>query len=917
MKKLLKTTLILVICAAILFSVGFGVLAAFSSTVALDTSLLPVAVAEPVFYSSNGEKMNYEGSSALEPEEIPNNLKNAFIALEDKRFYSHHGYDLTRIAGAIIKNLQAGKTKEGASTITQQLIKNTHLTSEKTMRRKINEVFLATKLEKQYTKDEILAMYLSVIYFGGGIYGVRDAANYYFSKELSELTVAECATLAGIVKNPSAYSPKNNLENSTNRRNLVLKLMNEQGMIDSDTLETSLDEKTKVTTNEEIITGEKSYIKQCIREILEKLNITRFQLENSGLVIHTHYNENAQNLLVRELLNKSNYSEENLEGAGALIDNETRGVLAYYSTIPYAFRRQAGSVIKPLVAYAPALEKGLITIASPINDELTDFGGYTPSNYNGAYYGWTTPREAIKKSMNTVAVKALSYVGSDVGMEYGRKFGLPLDNSDNSLALALGGLTNGVTVLEMAGAYTTLANEGIYSAPTFIRYIEKNNGDIISSGKNIEIQTISKENSAILTNVLIDTAQSGTARTLSTLPFQVASKTGTVGFSSSTNADKPNTDAWNLSYTTAHTLAIWHGGIPTSETGGGNTTMSARKIWNSLYTEKNANINYSSGIIANRMTSSKNFEYPADFRLPETVMEIEIDDYALKNEQRVLLASEITPQEYRKKELFAVSNMPMEISDIFTKVEVENLNVEIISETENNTPDSTNNNASDNNDNKNISNGHKNSDDKDKNPKNNNKHDKERGDNKNEKEKHDDKNQDFDNESNIDNDESEEDDDEESFYRLNNKESFYTFYNKSFSSLKKNLPKKDNSSSIKINLIASKNIDYEPENDFGYTLKNVKISFDAKEIFCYRIEREINGNSIVISEIKNQKGNIVIVDTPFIFEGFVTYKVTPILYCDDEIIEGASSSQTVWVTNKLILSQFNESQHFYNPKLIA
>jgi len=208
MKKLFKTLTILAVCAVIAISAVMGTLFLAFSNVTLDESLLPVAAAHPVFYDADGREMNYAGVSALTPEEIPDKLKNAFIALEDKRFYSHRGYDLRRIAGAAIKNIKARKTVEGASTITQQLIKNTHLTSEKTVKRKINEVSLARQLEKKYSKDQILSMYLSAIYFGGGIYGVKDAAAYYFGKKLENLSAAECATLAGIVKNPSAYSPK-------------------------------------------------------------------------------------------------------------------------------------------------------------------------------------------------------------------------------------------------------------------------------------------------------------------------------------------------------------------------------------------------------------------------------------------------------------------------------------------------------------------------------------------------------------------------------------------------------------------------------------------------------------------------------------------------------------------------------------
>lgn len=810
MRKLLKTTMILVAVALILLSATLGILSILSNSVTLDTNLLPQALANPVFFDSNGEQMDYRVASALDAEELPQNLKNAFVALEDKRFYEHNGYDGQRIVGALIANIKAGRTKEGASTITQQLIKNTHLSSEKTVSRKLNEVFLATKLEKQYSKDEILSMYLSVIYFGGGIYGVKDAADYYFGKNLSDLTVAECATLAGIVKNPSAYSPKNHLDKATKRRNLVLNLMKEQNMIDDSRLKSAVAEPTRLVNKTKIVTGEQAYLKECVREVLRTLNITRFQLENSGMTIYTHFNPDAQEILLRELKDKANYADENLEGAGALIDNKTCGVIAYYSTIPYAFRRQAGSVIKPLVAYAPSLEKGFMTIASPIEDKKTSFGGYSPSNYNDCYYGWTTPREAIKKSMNTVAVKALSYVGADVGMEYGKKFGLTLNDKDNTLALALGGLTDGVTVLEMAGGYRTLANEGRFSEPKFVRYTKTKKGDVLYANDQTQQQVISKENSAILTNVLVDTAKDGTARTLSTLPFMVASKTGTVGSNSQKHSDKPNTDAWSLSYTSAHTLAIWHGAGYTSEVGGGHPTMTARNVWDSFYQNVDSET-----------------AYPSDFVLPETVMEFEIDGYALENEQRVLIAGENTPEIYVKKELFSLFNMPTEISDIFENITVDNLSVEIIQR-----------------------------------------------DNFGErvkKQKDDKKKDDF--------DEFERDND---FEDLEENE-------------KQNSDEEFDLDAIEQTICYSFANPYD-ENDLPFYYNKIKITFDAKEIFCYKVEREINGYRTLIDNIENKKGSIEIFDTPPAFNCYATYIVTPILKTEIREIVGEPQSQVVWLS---------------------
>ena len=225
---ILSLILGIILLSTSVFLISFNI---WTDKLYIDKSLLPVANNLPTFYDIDGNAIEYKSDNYLHPNEIPDNLKYAFIALEDKRFYDHNGFDTYRIAGAMAKNIAKGGAVEGASTITQQLIKNTHLTFEKTISRKLKEIALAQKLEQMYTKDEILSMYLSVIYFGNGAYGVKTASKAYFGKDVAELTLGECATLAGIIKSPTKYSPKNNIENALHRRNIVLNAMYEQGYI--------------------------------------------------------------------------------------------------------------------------------------------------------------------------------------------------------------------------------------------------------------------------------------------------------------------------------------------------------------------------------------------------------------------------------------------------------------------------------------------------------------------------------------------------------------------------------------------------------------------------------------------------------------------------------------------------------------
>ncbi|MGN1097096.1 MAG: transglycosylase domain-containing protein, partial [Christensenellales bacterium] len=394
-KKVLILIPIILLSVFILAAIGFGIyFAVITKDAKLNKNLLPTAKATPVFFDVNGEEIPYFSKNKIEVDEIPSNLYSAFVAIEDKRFFEHNGIDYKRIAGAMLSNLKAGSNVEGASTITQQLVKNTHLTQEKSLNRKLKEMVIAKQLEKEYSKDEIMAMYLSVIYFGKGAYGVKEAANLYFSKSIDQLTLSECATLAGTVKNPSRYAPDKG--NAISRRNLVLKLMLEQGKISEKEYDAAKAEEIAISTaNISEENGEKFYLKNCISELTSILNVTNYELENMGLKVFTFYNPDLQKILI------SSMKTCNSDSMGIIVDNIINGVSAYYSTGGTAQKRQAGSSLKPLAVYAPALNENLIYTVSPIKDEKINFGTYSPKNYENKYYGWTTVEQAVIKSMNS------------------------------------------------------------------------------------------------------------------------------------------------------------------------------------------------------------------------------------------------------------------------------------------------------------------------------------------------------------------------------------------------------------------------------------------------------------------------------------------------------------------------------------
>lgn len=584
--------------------------------------------------------------------EIPEKLKNAFVALEDKRFYSHHGLDFLRIGKAALNNLRSGSLKEGASTISQQLIKNTHLSSEKSFRRKLSEARLALKLEREYTKDEILTMYLNMLYFGSGEYGVKNAAKRFFGKELNLLNNAECAMLAGIVKSPTKYNPINNFEESNKRKDLVLGVMYKEGVIDEKEYKAAL--KYDIIIKNEVNKNNMAIylLKYCIDECEKILSIDKGALLSGNFRVQTYLDMSAQETL-EKAMTSSALTHKNICGdipdcAAIVIDNLSRGVKAFYSNCAYTseIKRQPGSLLKPLVAFAPAIENGLLSPASIISDAPRSFTGYAPKNYKDEYYGDISVREALKLSLNIPAVEAMTLVGVENACSYLSRLGMPLTESDLNLSTALGGLTYGVHLRDLAGAYCALANGGTYADVAFIKEIRDKNGKILYSHKPALRRVFGEDTSYLITDMLKDTALDGTAKKLSVLGYEIASKTGTVA-----SADPQfNTDAYNASYTSAETAIFWQGNLsgradallPGVITGGGSPTLFA--------------VNY-----------FRHSPKPRPFIVPKNVVELNIDKFDL-DVGNVTLADENAPYFAVKKELFSRRFMPRSRNLSYTRL---------------------------------------------------------------------------------------------------------------------------------------------------------------------------------------------------------------------------------------------------------
>ena len=590
-----------------------------------DAALLPTAKALPVYLDADGNRIETDDARYVTADEIPRKVAAAFVALEDRRFYDHKGYDVRAMGRALVANIKSRSVVEGASTITQQLVKNTHLDSGRTVKRKLNEIAIARKIEKAYSKDEILAMYLNVIYFGGGAYGIADASRLYFGCTPAQLTTAQAATLAGILKNPSRYSPANSIQKSTDRRNLVLDLMCREGYITAAERDEAKSEKLRLKKDGDSENYADFYIECAAEEVCKALGITRYALDNSGITIHTCLDPAVQTAVGKNALDRSFYKENGTECSVAVVDNLSGGIAAYYSTAGYEISRQGGSAMKPLVVYAPAYDAGAVTPFTPVVDEPCDYGGYTPQNFGGVYYGCTTPYDAVAKSMNAAAVKIMSYTGSDRCVAYGRKLGLELSDADSNYALALGATEKGVNPRVLAGAYAALSRGGEYVEPYFVKYAAMNGRKIYSAAPG-HTRVFGEDAAALVTDSLVNTVENGTAKSLSALPFAVAAKTGTVQ-----KDENYNTDAWCAGYTSRNTFALWHGGSAITELGGGHATLQAAKILREIYADNP----------------------PEDFAPSPETEERDIDVYSTFVGGTLTYATPSTPAEYVAKRLMS------------------------------------------------------------------------------------------------------------------------------------------------------------------------------------------------------------------------------------------------------------------------
>ena len=539
-------------------------------------------------------------------EEMPDNLKNAYVAIEDERFYKHSGVDIKRTASAIFNYvIHFGSSSFGGSTITQQLVKNITGDNTDSVTRKVKEWWKAWLLETKLSKEEILEGYLNIIYVGPSIYGVDSGAKYYFNKSASELSLEECAFLAGINHSPNSYNPFSDTDNSEkikNRTITVLDKMKELGYID----ETSYNEAvSNVNSGLNFKNGEveaksdgvysyhtDALITEITNDIEEKYNISEEFATNyinmAGLTIHSTEDSKIQEETEKEFekskyILKSKTGGDNSQAAMIVMDHKTGNVLSCVGALgkkdisrPFnratQSTRHTGSSIKPLAILAPAIDKKIITASSVYDDTEKDFeDGYHPVDYNKAL-GEITVRRAVESSQNIPFVEIMEELTPKTAIKYLEKMGITtLTKNDEGLPLALGGLDKGISPLQMAGAYSTIANDGIYIEPTFYTKIDRKNGSKILESKQEKRRVFSKEVAYILKSLLTQPVigENGTATYCKISGVDVAAKTGTTD---------ENYDRWLCGFTPYYTAVTWYG-FDQNETIDFNGRNPAGLIW--------------------------------------------------------------------------------------------------------------------------------------------------------------------------------------------------------------------------------------------------------------------------------------------------------------------------------------------------
>ena len=552
---------------------------------AFDSKILDNNTRTIVYDVNNNEvaKLGNEVGENLETADIPQQMQDAILATEDNRFFEHGAVDYRRLVGAVVSNLTSGFGSQGASTISQQLIKRTFLDDNKSIKRKVQEAYLAYKLEQNYDKETIFTMYVNRIYYSDGVYGLKTAAKYYYNKDISQLTLPQMALLAGMPQHPNTYNPYDNPEAAKARRDTVLYLMQYHDKITKEEAESA--KQTKImdgivsrNSDERVILSSEfdskytGYMNQIVNELKNSKEYKDYEGDvlNLGLKIYTNFDPKIQSSLSDSITSNAVGIKQASNVAMVVLNNENSGIAAIYGGKNQTFngyniatqaKLQPGSAIKPILAYGPAVEYLNWGSDHIINDSKIQ--GTFIQNWDRQYHGNITINNALMMSYNIPAVKTYQEVGFDRVKQYASRVGMSV--TDDSLTTPIGGSGDGYSPLQMAAAYVPFSNNGYYATPKAIKKVYDSEGSEIKSFSIDDRKQVIKDSTAYIMTSMLRNVVNGTATSSRISGADMAVKTGTTTFGEA-EAEKYNfdinnysKDSWVVGYTSNYTLAVWQG----------------------------------------------------------------------------------------------------------------------------------------------------------------------------------------------------------------------------------------------------------------------------------------------------------------------------------------------------------------------
>jgi len=670
-KLWVKRILLTIIIIGVVGLIAGGSLFAFYASTApeLDETSLKDPIS-PKLLDANGDLFATVGAESREYiayDDIPQQMEDAIIATEDARFYDHFGVDVLRLGKAVLANITNGFGDQGASTITQQVVKNSFLTNEKTLKRKAQEAYLSIQLERKYEKEEIFEMYFNKVLMSGRIYGYGTAAQHFYGKDLKDLTLDQFAVLAGMSQRPNAFNPFKNPDLTEDRRNVVLHLMNLHGKITEEEMKTAQAVPIAETLlpEDQRVANQDSKYDAFIDIVLNELEANGDgDAISEGITIHTTLQPSAQQQ-VEKTLNSDMFPTDDIQSAVSVIDTKTGAIAAvgggrnYGADRGFNFAqdmttRSLGSTIKPLIDYGPAIEYLGWSTGQTIVDEKITYSGseQVVRNFDGKYKGRMTLREALYNSRNVPAVKTLQEVGADKAGEFINRFGIDLGEVYEGSAI--GGTKKSMSPIQLAGAYAAFGNSGVHTEPYSINKIVYRDGKTEKNYKPKAKEVMKDSTAYMITDVLRDVLTKGTGKRAAISGLDIAGKTGTSNYSSDDMKkwDLPSSafpDVWFAGYTTDYSIAIWSG-YPEMKTP--MTTNEERNLPQNIFKEVMANISVDT---ANEK-----------FKKPSSVVEVTIE----KGSSPLKLASEYTPDELKLTELFVKGTEPTAVSEEYEQLEL-------------------------------------------------------------------------------------------------------------------------------------------------------------------------------------------------------------------------------------------------------